>query len=130
MRGNREAIGVSDRDPSDRQRSLALISDALVRLHARHYGKGPNRARTFAFDDFVLCLLFDPFTAAEKTLLANGEQESVRDTRLRFYRTVDAPFREAIETITGRPALAFMPQVSPEPPVVSALFLLAPAERP
>jgi uncharacterized protein YbcI len=107
-------------------RSLARVSDAVVRLHARHYGKGPRRARTFAFDDFVLCLLRDPYTTAEKTLLARGQQEAVRENRLLFYRLLEAELRSAVDEIIGRKTIASLPQLSFDPPVVSALFLLEP----
>ncbi len=104
--------------------SLAAISNALVRLHARHYGKGPRSARTRLYDDFVLALLYEPFTAVERTFVANGEQHRVIEDRLRFYRLLDSEFRETVAQLTGRNVAAFMPQVSVDPPIVSALFLL------
>jgi uncharacterized protein YbcI len=118
---------VSANGQDGRQR-LAAISNALVRLHARHFGKGPNRARTFALEDFVLCLLQDPFITAELTLIANGEEAAVRHNRLLFYRSAESHFREAVGHITGREVLSVLPQVSAEPAVVSLLFLLAPED--
>lgn len=105
------------------RRRLAAMSNALVRLHARHYGKGPTRARTFVFDHFALCLLYEPFTTAETTMLLHGEETAVRDNRLLFYRRLERDFRAAVEDISGRRTTAFMPQISFEPPVISALFL-------
>jgi uncharacterized protein YbcI len=116
--------GDASGDTQRRNQSLAAISDALVRLHARHYGKGPARARTFVFDHFVLCLLHDPYTTVEKTLLTTGQEDAVRANRMLFYRTLETPFRSVVEQITGRKTTAFLPQLSADPPVVSALFLL------
>jgi len=118
--------GVADAE-SDRGR-LAAISDALVRLHARHYGKGPSRARTFILDDVALSLLYDPFTTVEKTMLRHGNADAVRDNRLLFYRTLEGEFRSAIEDLGGRRTSALLPQISVEPPVVGLLFLLQPAD--
>jgi len=111
----------------DRRRTAAAVSNALVRLHARHYGKGPTRARTYLYNDFVLTLLHEPFTPAELTFFANGEEQLVRDNRLSFYRMVEDEFRRGVAQLVGRDVVAFMPQVALDPPVISALFLLEPA---
>lgn len=120
---------MSDESGDRRRQGLAAVSDALVRLHARHYGKGPNRARTYVLDDFVQCLLYEPYTTVEQTLIHSGQDAAVRENRLLFYRTVEPLFRSAVEEITGRRTVAFLPQVSADPPVVSALFLLAPEDE-
>jgi uncharacterized protein YbcI len=120
-------VSANGHDSNGRQR-LAAISNALVRLHARHFGKGPNRARTFALEDFVLCLLQDPFITAELTLIANGEEAAVRHNRLLFYASAEQHFREAVRHITGREVLAVLPQISADPAVISLLFLLAPEQ--
>lgn len=111
-------------EDADRRHTLAAVSNALVRLHARQYGKGPSRARTYIYDDFALALLYDPFTPVELTFAANAEEERVIDNRLRFYRLMEGEFRAAVAGLTGREVIAFMPQVSLEPPIVSVLFLL------
>ena len=35
----------------------AALSNAMVGLKKRHYGKGPERARTFINDEYVFCAL-------------------------------------------------------------------------
>lgn len=110
----------------ERGRMLAAASNSIVRLHARHYGKGPTRARAFTFDDFVLCLLRDPFTTVESTFAASGKGDALRDNRMIFYETMEPEFVEAVASVTGRNVVAFMPGINVDPPVVSMLFLLEP----
>jgi uncharacterized protein YbcI len=49
---------VSDRvtHEAPRGNALAQISTGLVQLHSRHYGKGPTKAKTYLFDELVVCV--------------------------------------------------------------------------
>ena len=48
---------------------LAQISNAMVRIHKEHWGKGPTKARTIYTEDIVLTRLDQIFTQAEATLI-------------------------------------------------------------
>ena len=50
-----------------RGNALAQISTGLVQLHSSHYGKGPTKAKTYALDELVVCVLRDGFTTVERT---------------------------------------------------------------
>ena len=55
----------------------ALISRQIVQLHARLYGRGPTRAKTYITADYALAVLEEIFTPAERTLIAAGKGEHV-----------------------------------------------------
>src|SRR5690242_8965497 len=64
--------------PIDRGFARSAVANAIVRLHAEYYGRGPTRARAHVADDHVLVVLEDVFTTAERTLVAAGRGEHVR----------------------------------------------------
>jgi uncharacterized protein YbcI len=113
---------------SDRGRTVAAVSNAVVRVHAHAFGKGPTRASTHLHEGhYVLCLLRDPFTKGEKTLIAAGRADVVHDSRRAFHETVEAVLREAVENLTGWSVVGYVPGVSVENDVVTQLFLLKPS---
>src|SRR3954463_12745498 len=70
-------VAVTDEAIHDSPRGnvLAQISTGLVQLHSRHYGKGPTKAKTYLFDELVVCVLRNVFTTVERTLLEAGDGE-------------------------------------------------------
>jgi uncharacterized protein YbcI len=106
---------------------IAAITNAIVRLHARAYGKGPSRASTDLRDgSYVLCMLRDPFTVAERTLIAAGRADSVKENRNAFYETAERGLRQAVESLTGYPVSTFLAGVSVDDDLVTQLFVLDP----
>jgi uncharacterized protein YbcI len=105
----------------------AQISREIVQLHANLYGRGPTKAKTHVYDSYVLCLLEDVFTPAERTLVEAGKAEQVHSTRAAFKDAVGEEFTAIVEQATGRTVRAFMSTVSVEPELASELFLLEPA---
>jgi uncharacterized protein YbcI len=112
----------------DRGTVSSQISREIVRLHAKMYGRGPTKAKTFLHDDFVLCLLEDVFTPAERTLVRAGNAEQVHSTRAAFQEAVGDDFIAVVEAATGRRVRAFMSQVHVDPEVAGELFLLEPLD--
>jgi uncharacterized protein YbcI len=113
---------------SDRSRTVAAISNAVVRVHAREYGKGPTRANTHLGDgQYVLCLLGDPFTKGEKTLIAAGRADAVHEHRRAFHQTVEATLRETVANLTGCSVVGFVPGISVESDLIAQLFILGPS---
>lgn len=84
-----------------------------MRIHAEHYGKGATQAKTYAWDDVVICVLRDVLTTAERTLVAVERPEAVLAMRSTFQRTMAATFTAAVEQVTGRHVASFMSQVDP-----------------
>jgi uncharacterized protein YbcI len=102
----------------------AAISNAMVGLKKRFYGKGPERARTYLNDDYVFCALEGGLTRNEQTLVEAGQEEAVRQYRLLFQTTVKHTVTAAIEEITGRHVIGYHSQVTFNPMRSFEIFVL------
>ena len=105
----------------------SAISEAIVRIHAEHYGKGATHAKTYAWDNVVVCVLGDVLTTSERTLIAFDRPDSVREVRSAFQSTMEPTFRAAVERLTARRVLSFMSQVDPLRGYGVEVFVLEPA---
>lgn len=106
---------------------LAKITDGLVALHTRYYGKGPTAAKTHYIDDAVISFLWEGFTKVEETLIASGRGEAVAELRRSFQSAMQEEFTAVIEDATGRRVTAYLSQVHIAPNMTVEIFLLAPA---
>jgi len=102
----------------------AAISNALVQLHRRAYGKGPTKAKTYLLDGVVLCVLEGGALRIEATLRDHGEEEMVHQVRRTFQAALNHEFRDIIESTTGRTVRAFMSQFDPEHNIGVEIFFL------
>jgi uncharacterized protein YbcI len=109
---------------------LAEISNAMVRIHKEHWGKGPTKARTIYTEDVVLCRLEEIFTKAETTLVSAGREQEVRNMRIAFQRALEHEFVGAVERLTGRKVTAFISEMHAATNMGIELFVLEPAEEP
>jgi uncharacterized protein YbcI len=105
----------------------ARISAQLVQLALRHIGRGPTRARTSINTNFVLVVLDDVLTRAERSLLDAGEGELVRRQRIVFAELMREDAIAIVQGATGRKVRALLSDVDPERGVSALVFLLAPA---
>jgi uncharacterized protein YbcI len=103
---------------------LAAISNAIVKIFSESYGRGPTKAKTYAFDDYLLCVLEDILTTVERTLVEKGEEALVRAVRLRFQEMESERFTTAVEELMGRPVIAYHSQVTFHPDVGFEMFVL------
>jgi uncharacterized protein YbcI len=104
--------------------TLAAISREMVRLKADHYGKGATEAKTYVCDDWLFCVLKGGMTAVERTLLAHGEDDLVRQVRLRFQQNMDESFTGVVTHLTRRKVLTYQSQVVFDPDFTIEIFLL------
>jgi uncharacterized protein YbcI len=109
---------------------LAQISTGLVQLHSRFYGKGPTKAKTHIVDDTVVSILRGGFTTVERTLIENGDHDSVYQMRRSFQQAMEDEFRSVVEAATGRRVIAYMSQIHTDPDLAIELFVLEPQEEP
>jgi uncharacterized protein YbcI len=109
---------------SRQQSTTSVISREIVRVHARLYGRGPTRAKTYLHQEFVLCSLEDIFTPAETTLIAAGQEDLVRATRTAFQDATRDEFIAIVERATGRRVRSFSCQVDPRSNTAFEVFLL------
>lgn len=104
----------------------SAISQAIVRLHAEHYGKGATQAKTYVWENLVVTVLRDVLTVAERTLIDVDRVDTVRDMRSTFQHSLEPTFRAAVERITGRRVHSFMSQVDPGNGLGVEIFVLEP----
>jgi uncharacterized protein YbcI len=103
---------------------LAEVSNQIVGLFAECYGRGPTKAKSYAFDNFILCVLEDFLTTVERTLVDRGEEELVRSVRLAFQESVSNRFKDAVAEAVGRNVVAYHSQVTFDPPMGFEIFVL------
>jgi uncharacterized protein YbcI len=114
-------------EPSQQRGAVvSQLSREIVQLHARMYGRGPVKARSYLQRDFALCVLEEIFTIAERTLIDAGNGPHVQETRHKFQEAVRDQFIEIAENVTGRTVRVFMSQVDIDEGVATELFLFEP----
>jgi uncharacterized protein YbcI len=101
---------------------LAAISTRIVSLMREHYGRGPSRAKTYAIDDCLLCVLRDGLSAYERTIHETGGD--VVAVRQDFQQRMEPRYRAAVEEITGRRVVAVLAQAHVEPDLIVISFFL------
>jgi uncharacterized protein YbcI len=107
---------------------VSALSREIVQLHARLYGRGPTKARSYLHHDYALCVLEEIFTTAERTLIAAGSADHVQDTRKKFQDAVASDFIEIAERITGRKVRVVLSQVEIQADLAVEVFLFEPDE--
>src|SRR5215213_7232122 len=88
----------------------AAISQAVVRLHAEHYGKGATQAKTYVWDNVLVVVLRDVLTAAERTLVSVDRSDAVRQVRSTVQLSLEPAILSTIELLTGGRDETFMSQ--------------------
>ena len=104
---------------------LAQISTSFVGMLREHYGRGPIKAKTYALDDVIVCILRGSgFTALEKTIMESGDPDRVIAMRENFQSVMATRYREVIEELTGRKVVAFLSQAHVEPDITVEMFFI------
>jgi uncharacterized protein YbcI len=104
---------------------LSAISTSIVSMLREFYGRGPMKAKTYALDDIIVCVLRGSgFTAIEKTMMDSGEPDRVVAMREDFQRVMARRYRERIEELTGRKVVAFLSQAHVEPDITLEVFFV------
>ena len=120
-----ELLGMDERASTHGPR-LSEVSNAMVQLHRRFYGRGPTRARTVFGGDIVTTVMSDIFTTVEKTLVERGRGDEVAGVRRAFQDAMRDEFVGAIEQITGRRVIGFASAVDVQAGIATETFVLAP----
>lgn len=102
---------------------VSQLSREIVQLHARLYGRGPTKARSYLQSGYAVCILEEIFTTAERTLIGAGSSEHVRETRKKFQEAVKDEFIAVVERITGRSVRVFLSQVDVEANLALEFFI-------
>jgi len=105
---------------------LAEVSNAIVGIFRECYGRGPTKAKTYQFDNYLVTVLEDILTTVEATLVKNGEEDLVRRVRLTFQDGVRDRFIRSVEEVMGREVVTYHSQVTFDPPMGFEFFVLKP----
>jgi len=104
---------------------LSTISTRIVGLLRDHYGRGPMKAKTYALDDIIVCVMRGSgFTPIEKTMMESGEPNKVVDMREDFQRVMAERYKELIEELTSRKVVAFLSQAHVDPDLTLEIFFI------
>jgi uncharacterized protein YbcI len=107
---------------------LTAISDGLVALLKEFYGRGPTQAKTYYYDDLVVCVLRGGFTRVEQTLLDGGRGQAVIEQRMAFQEVMRRRFEAVVEQATGRAVIGFMSGNQQQPDMICEVFVLSPSD--
>ena len=118
-----------DKADKGRAGALAEVTRGLARMHTDYYGKGPTKARTYMFNDTVICILEGGFTTVERTLIDEGNANAVHEMRRSFQTAMEARFTGVVESATGRKVVAYLSQIHSSPDLAVELFVLEPAKE-
>ena len=104
---------------------LAEISTTVVGILRDHYGRGPMKAKTYALDDIIVCVMRGSgFTPLEQTIMDSGEPNRVVEMREDFQRVMADRYKNAIEELTGCKVVAFLSQAHVEPDITMEIFFI------
>lgn len=104
---------------------LAAISNAIVGMLREHYGRGPMKAKTYALDDIIFCVLRDSgYSPIEKTMMDSGEPQRVVEMREDFQRVMAQRYTDTVEGLTDRKVVAFISQAHVDPDLTIEIFFV------
>jgi uncharacterized protein YbcI len=104
---------------------LAAVTNGIVQLFREYYGRGPNKAKSFLLDGYiVVCVLEDTMTTVEQTLVKNGNGDMVRQVRLTFQEAMADQFKGVVSAAMGRRVTAYHSQLTMEPDMGFEFFVL------
>ena len=112
--------------PDDAGCSRAAIANGIAHLMCDQWGKGPTRSRAHLEGDVAFCVLEAPLTRTEQTLLAAGDERSVRELRATLCELASELFASVVQRASGRRVLACAAQVTFDPEAVFLFFALEP----
>jgi uncharacterized protein YbcI len=104
----------------------AAISNMVVRTLSEYTGRGPTRARTHISGDLISVVLADTLTKGEQSLIRDGEDRLVLNTRQAYQRTMRTALVTGVQDITGREVIAFLSDNHIDPDYAVESFILAP----
>jgi uncharacterized protein YbcI len=108
---------------------LAAISNMVVAIYADYLGRGPTKARTYASDGVVTCLLEDTLTRAEQSLIESGRESAVLEVRSNLQETMRSELMKAMEKLTEYRVRAMISGTQLDPDITSQVFVLDESSR-
>ncbi len=126
---------MSEADTPDRQDDEApsmpgRISRTVVRAIKDLYGRGPTHARTYLCDEYVFCVMTGGLTRDEETMIRGGQEEAVREYRLRFEAVIAPELIRRVEDVLGQKVINYHSQILFDPDRIVEIFVVDPAAKP
>jgi uncharacterized protein YbcI len=84
------------------------LATAIVQRYRDRFGRGPTEARAVIQDDFAMVILGKAQTEVERSLVAEGEHESVEFLRRRVRHMAAPEFCAVTEELVGRKVTAML----------------------
>jgi uncharacterized protein YbcI len=107
---------------------LLEVSNRVVALHKRYYGKGPESTRVIFHGDTLVVILRGGFTRIERTLVDEGLEDQVLRQRRDLQAVMEERYVELVRTTLGREVEAFLSANHHDPDVQVEIFLLVPTD--
>lgn len=101
---------------------LVQISNEMVRAQKAYFGRGPERARSYILDDFLLIVMRGGLLPVERTMLEAGKQDMVRQYRQAYENEMTATLIGKMQELTGRTILNYQSQILFDPDIVVEIF--------
>jgi uncharacterized protein YbcI len=108
----------------------AAISNAVVRIHAEHKGRGPTRAKTYVFEDVILTVMEEGAAEVVRTLTDAGDDNLVQNIHTRLQDAIAEELKAEVEKITRRSVRAVISGSEVDMEIDCAVFLLEPDDKP
>ncbi|HEX3802035.1 MAG TPA: Na-translocating system protein MpsC family protein [Solirubrobacteraceae bacterium] len=106
----------------------ARISNHVVQMMSAYTGRGPTKAWTSIDADLITVVLRETLTKGERSLLADGREKLVLETRQAYQYTMRNDLVEGVEQLSGRKVIAFLSANHIEPDIAIESFVLEPQE--
>jgi uncharacterized protein YbcI len=104
---------------------LAAVTNGIVKLFRKYYGRGPDKAKSYILDDrIVVCVLENTMTTVEQTLVKNGHSHMVREVRLTFQEAMSDEFKKTVAKAMDRRVAAYHSQLTMDPDTGFEFFVL------
>lgn len=102
---------------------LAAISDEVIAVYGRTFGRAPAGAETIWEEDILVCVLEGIFTPPELTLVEAGRFDQVRADRQALRDALEPTFRALVETLIKLPVRAYMTELTADDAAFEAFVL-------
>jgi uncharacterized protein YbcI len=102
------------------------LATTIVQRYRGRFGRGPTEARAYVGRDYALVILGSAQTDVERSLVAEGEVDSVELLRRRVRQMAADEFCAATEEIVGRKVLAMLGDHNAVANTSVLVFLLEP----
>ncbi len=117
-----------EQQSDQRNRALAAISNAVVRIHKQFYGRGPRKARAHLSEGVLTVVLEGGLTRGEQTLCEHGHGDVVANTRLAIQKLIEPELRAAIEGKLQRAPRSLMCALDPHQGLEAIVCVLQPSD--